>query len=231
MKKKKYISYNPKIIEFLAKYGFRRKNKDFFVKQLSDDIAQSIIFSHSTHGCAHAKYYAIRISIELPKAQKIAENFDVIISNTCLVNTNIGELMPEPPVYLEWLITEESSEKYDNNVVDSMLSHIKEYAIPYLDRYSTTNAIIEDIMNGMAHQYIKFDDTMSTMTLLLYGEREQFFSFIKQRSYELQHSMVECKEDWDYNHPNEPLSKPCELFIENIKKLRPFFEENDSIKV
>ncbi len=59
MQKKRYISFNERIISRLAEFGFKRKNQDFFPRKLSEDITQNLIFGHSSQGRAHVKYYAI----------------------------------------------------------------------------------------------------------------------------------------------------------------------------
>ena len=115
MQRKRYISYNERIINRLAEFGFKRKNIGFFPRKLSEDITQNLIFGHSTQGRAHVKYYAIRNNIVLPKVLKIAEELDIFLPMTALYNCNIGDLMPKPiPTYLEWLIGEDTDEKYDN---------------------------------------------------------------------------------------------------------------------
>ena len=82
MKRKKYISYDQSIIALLAEYGFRKKNKDFFIRDISLDVSQEISFGHSTQGQAHAKYYAIRIAILLPKVLELAQKQNI---STCTV--------------------------------------------------------------------------------------------------------------------------------------------------
>lgn len=219
--KKKYISYNQRIIDHLASRGFKRKNMNFFVRKINEDITQSIIFGHSTQGRAHAKFYAVRASIELPKVLKTAKELDIPILLTLLFSSNIGELM-NPSTYLEWLVTEDSSESYDNGVVDSILEHIDKYAIPLLDKFCTVSSIVEGIKKrGLPGRY--GDDMHACIALLLYGEKKDFFWFVEQRSYEKQFSIYDQEVHWDYRNPGVPLNKICKSFLDMADKLEPLW--------
>jgi len=219
--KKKYISYNQKIIDHLAARGFKRKNMNFFVRKINEDITQSIIFGHSTQGRAHAKYYDVRASIELPKVLKTAKELDIPISRVALFSSNIGELM-NPSTYLEWLVTEDSSESYDNGVVDSILEHIDRYAIPLLDKFCTVSSIVEGIKKR-GRLYRISDDMHACIALLLYGEKKDFFWFVEQRSYEMQFSIYDQEVHWDYRNPGVPLNKICKSFLDMADKLEPLW--------
>lgn len=219
--KKKYISYNQRIIDHLAARGFKRKNMNFFVRKINEDITQSIIFGHSTQGRAHAKYYDVRVCIELPKVLKTAKELDIPISRVALFSSNIGELM-NPSSYLEWLVTEDSSESYDNGVVDSILEHIDRYAIPLLDKFCTVSSIVEGIKKrGLPGRY--GDNMHACIALLLYGEKKDFFWFVEQRSYEMQFSIYDQEVHWDYRNPGVPLNKICKSFLDMVDKLEPLW--------
>ena len=236
--KKRYISFNERIINRLAEFGFKRKNKDFFIRNLGEDVIQQLIFGHCTHGVAHVKYYNIRSAILLPKVFKITEDLDIFLPLRALYNANIGELMPKPrpvflewlmpkprPVFLEWLIGEDTDEKYDNKVIDSMLYHVEKYAIPFLDKYNSPAAIVEGIKKCVyPNRY--GEDIHACIALLLYGKKEDFLWFVEKRSHELQFSIYDNSEvHWNYKNPDIPLNLNCKLFLEVIEKLRPIIEE------
>ena len=224
MDKKKYISYNSRINQKLKYYGFKRKNKGFY-RLTCSDIIQHFLFGHSTQGRKFAKYYDITACIEIPKVFKIAQELD-IYTGWAFYCSNIGELMPQPPVYLEWLITEDSDEKYDDEVVDSMLYHIEKYAIPFLDKYCTPQAIVEGIKKCAYPGRYGGDNLMVCIILLLYGTKEDFLWFVEKRSHELQYKIYDNSEvHWDYRHPTEPLTESCKFFLENVEKLKPLMEE------
>lgn len=219
MEKKKYISYNQRIIDRFAEFGFKRKNKNFFIRQLSEDVLQELSFGHSTQGQAHVKYYDIRASIKLPKVIKLAQELDIYMPMTTFYNSNIGELMPKR-TYLEWLIGEDTDEKYDNKVIDSMLYHVEKYALPFLNKYSTPTAIVEGIrMCAYPDRY--GEDFHACIALLLYGRKEEFLWFVEQRSYEKQFHDYNHEGHWDYKHPQEPLNRTCKEFLECVEKLEP----------
>lgn len=212
MEKKKYITYNQRIIEHLAAHGFKRTKRDFFIRKISEDISQSIIFGHSTQGRAHAKYYAARVSIELPRVLETANELNMFIPINAIYNGNIGELM-EPRTYLEWLITDDSSDLYDNRVVDSMLKHIDKYALPFLNKFCSTSSIVEGIKEKEFPN--RFGDNLhACIALLLYGEIRDFFWYVEQRSYELQFSIYDQEVHWEYRNPEVPLTKKCKSFLE-----------------
>lgn len=224
MEKKKYITYNPKIIERLAELGFKRKKRDWFYRQTCEDVYQELTFGHSTKGQPHTKYYAIGAVIKLPEALRLAQELG-ICTLTCFENINLGYFKPERN-YLEWLITEDSDEEYDNNVVESMLYHIEKYAIPFLNKYSTPSAIIKGIKECAYPDRYGTDNMITCITLLLYGTKEDFLWFVEKRSHEMQYDIFDNSEvHWDYRHHREPLTEPCEYFLENVEKLRPLMME------
>ena len=225
MEKKRYITYNERIINRLEELGFKRKKRDFFIRNLSEDVRQEITFGHSTQGRAHVKYYAIRAVIILPKVLTLVKDLDIYIPRTAFYSSNIGELMPPPrPNYLEWLIGEDTDEKYDNKVVDSMLYHIEKYALPFLDKYSSPAAIIEGIRN-CAYSCRYGDDDHALIALLLYGTAKDFLWFVEQRSYEKQFQEYDHEGHWDFKHPKEPTNRACREFLECAEMLKPLFKE------
>ncbi len=224
MEKKKYITYNPRIISRLEDLGFKRKNRDWFCRQVSKDICQELVFGHSTKGIPHAKYYAINAVIKLPEVLKMAQKLD-ICTLTCFENINLGYFKPERH-YLEWLVTEDSDEKYDNDVVNSMLCHIEKYAIPFLNKFCSTSAIVKGIKECAYPDRYGTDNMLTCITLLMYGTKEDFLWFVEKRSHEMQYDIFDSSVvHWDYRHPQEPLTEPCEYFLENVEKLKPLMEE------
>ena len=224
--KKRYISFNERIINRLAEFGFKRQNKGFFIRNLGEDVIQQLIFGHCTHGVAHVKYYYIRSAILLPKVLKLAKDLDIFLPLNALYNANIGELMPKPrPVFLEWLIGEDTDEKYDNKVIDSMLYHVEKYAVPFLDKYNSPVAIVEGIKR-CAYPNRYGENFHACIALLLYGKKEDFLWFVEKRSHELQFSIYDNSEvHWNYKNPDIPLEPICKLFLEVIEKMRPLIEE------
>lgn len=225
MEKKKYITCNERIISRLAELGFKRKNKYYFIRNLSEDVSQDINFGHSTQGRVHVKYYAISASIILPKILKLAKDMNIYIPRTGFYGSNIGEIMPHPrPNYLEWLIGEDTDEKYDNKIIDSMLFHIEKYALPFLNKYSTPESIVKGI-RSCAYPNRYGDDYNALVALLLYGTSEDFLWFVEQRSYEKQFHEYDIEGHWDYKHPQEPINRTCSEFLSFAKQLEPLFAE------
>ena len=223
-KKKRYISFNQKLIDRLTEFGFKRKNMDFFKRKVSEDITQSIIFGHTTQGRKHVKFYYVRINIEFPKVLTLAKDFDLLLPITAFWNSNIGELMPIPN-WLEWPIGEDTDEKYDNKVVDSMLHHIKKYALPFLNHYNTPAAIIEGIKKR-AYRNSYGEDYHACAILFLYGKKEDFDWFVEQRSYEKQFHVYDPGQHWDYRHPTISLNDNCMDFLNFAEALYTNGEKN-----
>lgn len=222
MEKKKYITFNQRIIDRLAEFGFKRKNKEIFVKKPNDDIIQSIIFGHSTNGYAHMKFYGIRNNIAFPKVLLFAKQNNLYMPLSDFFNENIGYLMPKSPSYMEWSIGEDTDEEYDNKVIDDMLYHVKKLSLPFFDKYSTPAAIVDGIKKrGFHGQY--GDDYHACAILLLYGKKEDFLWFVEQRSYEKQFHVYEPGQHWDFRHPKEPLNRTCKEFLEFAEKLSSIF--------
>lgn len=222
MEKKKYISLNQRIINQLAEHGFKKKNKYTFVRIIGEDIVQSIVFGHSTQGRKHIKYYAIHVVIELPRALSTAKEMG-IYTLTCFENINLGYLL-EKGTYLEWLIGEDTNEKYDNEVINSMLYHIEKYAMPFFDKYNVPSSIVNGIKNRAYPDRYGTDEMIACIALLLYGSKEDFLWFVKKKSYEKQFLDTESEVDWDYKHPNVTITPLCESFLKNVDRLKPIIE-------
>ena len=222
MEKKKYISFDTRIITELDNLGFKRKNKHWFIRQLSEDIIQTLIFGHNTHGQKHVRYYEVRTAIELPVVLKIANDLNIYTPMTALLSVNIGELMPKKE-YLEWAIGVDTDKKHDNRVVDSMLYHIKKYAIPFLNKFSTTSAIVEGIKKRAFVGHYG-DDLHACIALLLYGSADDFLWFVEKRSYEKQFLDIDSVGYWDYKNPTEPLNPFCKEFLDKVEALKPIMQ-------
>lgn len=224
MEKKKYLSYNERIINRFAEYGFKRKNRDFFIRNLSEDVTQDLVIGHTTHGRTHVKYYQINANIRMPKVFKLGQEFGLYM-RTAFYGSNIGELMPKPrPPILDWLIGEDTSEKYDNKMIDSMLYHVEKYAIPFLNKYCTPEAILEGIRKR-AYPNGYGDEFHACIAFYLYGQKEDFLRFVEQRSYEMQFYDYGHEGHWDYKHPTEPLNRACKEFLDCAEKTELLFNK------
>ena len=136
----KYITYNDILVENLRTIGFKRKNKNSFVKILGD-ARQELFFSHSTHNQSFVKFYTIGIILEYPQIEELAKEIGV---PTYGIGVDIGYLMPEK-AYHEWEVRDSDSIESIEDVVENMSLNILNYAIPYMDEYSRHEGLLKGL--------------------------------------------------------------------------------------
>lgn len=136
----KYITYNEALVESLKTKGFKRKNKNSFVR-MSGDARQELFFSHATHNQSFVKFYTIGVHLDYPQIEVLAKEIGV---PTYGIGVNIGYLMPEKAFY-EWEVRDSDSIESIEDVVENMSLNILNYAIPYMDEYSRHEGLLKGL--------------------------------------------------------------------------------------
>ncbi len=175
IEKRKYITHNKTLNEEMKYLGFKRKGGDWFVKQFKD-TEQKIGFSHATYSEKNVKYYAIHIHLIYPKIQEIIDALGILVFSG--FGMEIGYLMPENRYY-EWRIAESDSDSYVEKTVEDMLSKIREYVIPFINKYSS----IHHILKGIENHELRFISNEKYLIPILHyieGDRDYAIQYIRQ---------------------------------------------------
>lgn len=60
MEKKKYVTFDKRLISNLEVFGFKRKNQNVFLR-MQNEALQTIRIVHSTHGERFVKHYCVSL--------------------------------------------------------------------------------------------------------------------------------------------------------------------------
>lgn len=178
-----YITQNEELHSKLKMMGFKRKGHDFFKEQ--ELIRFELCFTHSVHYECHVKYYTITVMIEYLDVRKISQDLNVDIGG---FGINIGHLS-QSNYFKEWKVPDNSTDTYVTGVITDMLQYILNYAIPYFERYSNMQNVIEDMELNMLTNQI---DTCHYLPIMYYisGESEKACIYIENT---LNHLEMEAK--------------------------------------
>lgn len=142
----KYITCCSHLEEVMASLGFRRKNKNEYLRK-KDDVIQKLVFLHATHHEPHVKYYSVYLTVEYPEIAKVIKDMGVYAYHG--FSMNIGYSFSANR-FIEWKISEEETEDHINQIIDEMFEVIRLYAVPYMDKFTTIN----DFLLGVEGKFI-----------------------------------------------------------------------------
>lgn len=149
---KDYITYNEKLNEKLDFLGFKRKNKNTFIRK-HDEAIQSLCWAHHTYyDEPHVKYYSITAYIDFPVVCKKIKDIGVFVEG---IGKGLGYFLPVP-VYKEWRLADDAKETEVEAVINEIVTITDLYVIPYLDKYSRLNDIIRGIEDNELNFYSDF---------------------------------------------------------------------------
>ena len=196
MEKKRYITFDKRLIEAFEKMGFKRKNQYAFVRTKNEAL-QSIGFTHSTHGEHFVKHYNVKLHVEFPEVNKVLTQLDYKNNTFDGFGINIGYLY-EDRNFKEYRIADNDDDGTVKSVIDSMVSDMKIYGLSYFEKYST----IESTITGMETKMITCTAISPKYSLPVFyltkGWYEETLIYIKNtevqmlRGYEKQ--VAECLE-------------------------------------
>lgn len=129
--------------EVFSQYGFKKKANMIFQRDFEDAI-QGLIFGHSTHGEAHVRYLTFTAMLSYPSIDEIMTQLD---DNLGRIGINIGYLMPEKD-FKEWRFASNDSDEYIRQTLDSIVLAVSQYALTFLDKYSTINELTYGLESG-----------------------------------------------------------------------------------
>lgn len=198
--KHKSIIYNNDLNKFFSQIGFRR-NRDVGFYRERNGVLQTIGFPHSSHNEPYVKYYNVSIGVTFPTVMEIGEKLGCYTAGT--IGISIGYLTPEK-TFKTWRVADNTSNEEMSNIVSDMFRCVVNYAIPYLEKYSTMPNVIQGIELGtLANQ----TDIIYNLPIfyLLCGEKEKAIRYVNERLEIMKHELE--KETKEVSFINEVYDK------------------------
>jgi hypothetical protein len=211
--------------------GFKRKNQYTFVRTQNEAL-QSICFTHSTHGESFVKHYNITLDVEYPEVNNVLSQLNYNGNTSDGFGINIGYLYEEG-YFKEYRIADNDNDRMVSSIIDSMVSDIRIYGLPYFEKYST----IESAIIGMETSKITCTALWPKYSLPVFyltkGWNESALIYVKnmeeqiQKGYEKQ--IAECLELRKL-HGNIKMALPNDYYYRDYqlfaKKVRVFIGRN-----
>lgn len=181
----KKITYNERLNTELGALGFKRKNMHIFLKN-NGQAVQELRFDSKSGVVKHSIEYTIYVRVFFPFISDISNQIEMHLSST-VGQQNIGTLYPKKR-QASWIVSpnEKGDEivintdfysKYSitppfvgslDDVIDDMVSSIKKYAIPFLDKYSVMSNVISRYEGG--DKQIADEELVSLLYLKEHGK-------------------------------------------------------------
>ena len=233
MEKKRYITFDKRLIEAFEKMGFKRKNQYAFVRTKNEAL-QSIGFTHSTHGEHFVKHYNVKLHVEFPKVNKVLTQLDYKNNTFDGFGINIGYLY-EDRNFKEYRIADNDDDGTVESVINSMVSDMKNYGLSYFEKYSTIESAITGMETGKITStalwpkyslplfYLTNNQYDAALIHLTYNEQQIQNGYEKQLAEikELRnlHGVKDVIMPNDYDYKNYPIfANKIRNFIFNSKK-------------
>jgi hypothetical protein len=175
MMRKDYITYNIALCENLMEQGFKRKNKNEFIRK-QNQANNILLFAHGTYHERFVRYYTISVFNSFPEVDRIVHSMGTYIGAFGLP---IGVLCNNGH-FKDWRIADNDAEPYIENVVNEMTYAITDYAIPFLDKYSTYIDVIQGFENKEIHKSIDEKKILPILYLIV-GEKEKALDYIDHK--------------------------------------------------
>ena len=179
MEKKRYITFDKRLIEAFAALGFKRKNQDTFLR-MQNEALQRIGFTHSVHGERHVKYYNLSLYVEYPKVNELIKSLQYDYYDFDGFQINIGYLK-ENPKFQQYRVADEDNDETVLRVIENMAHDVEHYGLPFFDKYSTIDAAIK----GMETHEITFTALSVKRSLPVFylskGWPESALSYVNSR--------------------------------------------------
>ncbi|MBR1933528.1 MAG: hypothetical protein IJ841_07570 [Prevotella sp.] len=168
------LDTEPRFKAMLKQFGFKKRSYQF-CRNYGDTI-QSVGFGHATNGEKHVRYYSCSYSFEFPKVMEIAKEIGAIPYGT---GGLLGYLMPQRSPLVEWRLSEQDSEEYYLSMIQEIVDAIRDYALPFMERYSTLQAYVEGAEQD-AFRHGSFDRQCMPIAYYLLGDLDSSMRYIEE---------------------------------------------------
>ncbi len=168
------LETEPRFKEAMKSLGFKKTSREF-VKPYKDAL-QCISIGYATNGEHHVRYYSPMCSLCYPLIESVAMEAGII---TYPMGCPIGYVMPQKTGLVEWRL-EDSATDYDYlHVATDIVNAIRDYAVPFLEAYSTLKDFIKGIEEGTVNREF-YDKKAVPIAYYLIGERQKAFDYIAE---------------------------------------------------
>ena len=172
---KKYITCYEPLNMGLKNRGFKQKGKYRFLREYNECI-QEFDFGHANYG--PVKSFGFSVCVSYPQIQKLGEELGAISAGS--IGTNIGYITPDK-AYKTWDIDASmpNIDELMNNVACDMFNDIEKYAIPFMERFSSIQELINEIEKG--NQLVAIgSDYQLPILYFLNSEKDLALSYLKR---------------------------------------------------
>jgi hypothetical protein len=209
---KDYITYNEALNRRMNDMGFKRKNRETFRRQSGEkygDAIQEISFSHSTYHIPHVRFYHVHAFLHYPKIDELNKTIGANIYST---GGNFGNIINGS--FKEWRVAESDTPEYiEGVVVEEICTDMERYIIPFMNRYSFFENILEDVEKGILSNYLYDFFHMPAVLYYLLGSKQQAYAFL-ERKMEYLKQMTEENRPLYLSHYQEFIEK-FKFYVDN----------------
>jgi len=151
-----YITYNELLNQRFNAIGFRRKNRETFVKKKGNAV-QELLFGHATYYMHHVRFYDLSYCLDFPIIEKFAKVLGV--DYTPMIN-NVFFLIPGQTSFKDWRVDVSDNEDFINKTVNDICQEVEKYAVPFLDKYSDLDVLLDAMekeqISPDSYDYVRF---------------------------------------------------------------------------
>lgn len=152
--------------------GFKKTSR-YFEKRVND-VSQKIMFGHATMGEHHVRYYSLTYSIEFNSITYAAKEMGVMVY---ALGGLIDYIMPPHKGLMEWRLSEDDTDEYYVKMIDDILSKIRQFVLPFMEKYITIEQFLEGVEGGCFAQ-LSLDKKTVPIAYYLIGEKQKAFDYI-----------------------------------------------------
>lgn len=223
--KEKYITSYDSLTNHLMKFGFRRKNANFYIRESTESL-QRLFFTHATHSERFVKYYTIQLKINYPQIESLAKEMGLFSYGMAV---NIGYLTPNRN-FLEWRVAESDSEDYILDIIENMCMNINNYALPYFEKYSTLEGLLKGIDNQELQNRLDYRFCQPFLYYLL-GDKKRAIDSLDTilKSIKAHSQLMDDKQNYSISsndHVGHLQNKDLQVYMEFTSKFKDFVDES-----
>ena len=199
------LTTEPRFKGLLKDIGFRKREGQF-VRNYRESV-QELDFGYGSKNEKHVRYYDCLCAVKFPQIDDFASELDIF---TYGCYGQIGYMMPQH-TFVEWRLAEDDTDEYYREMILDIQHAVKEYAMPYLSRYSTLQEFVWGAEKKEFHN--SFDPKAVPIAYYLLGEEECAIDYMLSRLRRLDNYE-------NYNHDME--------FVNSVYSIPPIAETKSS---
>lgn len=151
-----YITYNELLNQRFNAIGFRRKNRETFVKKKGNAV-QELRFGHATYYMHNVRFYNLNFFIDFPVVYSFSR---VIGVEYYPLGGHIAPIIQEKVGWKEWKISTDYNENYIIKTVNDICQNVERYVAPFLDKYSDLDILLDAMekekISPDSYDYVRF---------------------------------------------------------------------------